>query len=150
MARSLRNVIKFVTRTALFASLVLSLMGARISPQTLPPGIYETSITEADIPPFFPPEAIPVLVGQWQIEFTEAGSYIVTKDGDVVIEGRYTSNPARVVLTDLDGPLACVGPGMATGVYAWSLDDDQLNLSVVRDGCAGRSLILTAHPLQRL
>ncbi|MEK6336514.1 MAG: hypothetical protein AABM67_16425 [Acidobacteriota bacterium] len=116
----------------------------------VPPGVYTTTLTEADIPASFPPEYIPLLVGDWEIEFTGAGSYIVNKDGFPAIVGRYNSNPARIVMTDLEGALSCTDqPGIATATYRWTLAGDELILTTVNDRCAGRNLVLTAHPLQR-
>ncbi|HEY2973908.1 MAG TPA: hypothetical protein VGJ48_15445 [Pyrinomonadaceae bacterium] len=116
----------------------------------VPTGVYTTTLTAADIPDSFPPEYIPVLVGDWEIEFTESGSYIVSKDGYPAVVGRYNSNPARIVMTDLQGPLSCTDePGIATATYRWTLVGDELILTTVNDLCAGRSLALTAHPLQR-
>ena len=116
----------------------------------VPTGIYTTTLTEADIPDSFPPEYIPVLVGDWEIEFSESGSYIVSKDGYPVVVGRYNSNPARIVMTDLQGPLSCTDePGIATATYRWTLAGDELLLTTVNDRCAGRNLALTAHPLQK-
>jgi hypothetical protein len=93
-----------------------------------------------------------VLVGEWFIEFTEAGSVIVTKTGEgVVVVGRYTSNPARYVTTDLLGLLACIdAPGEATGVYQWAFGDDELTLTLVQDRWDGRAFVLTLHPWQKL
>ena len=116
----------------------------------LPAGIYTTTLTEADIPDSFPPEFIPVLVGVWETEFTESGSYIVSKDGYPAVVGRYNSNPGRIVMTDLQGPLSCTDePGIATATYRWTLAGDELILTTVNDRCAGRNLVLTAHPLQK-
>ena len=126
------------------------LPSAETSSAKLPPGIYTTTITEADVPSSFPPEAIAILVGQWQSEFTEGGAFIVSKDGDIVVIGRYNSNRSRVVLTDLQGAYSCTdAPGIATGIYNWSLENDELVLSAVLDRCAGRQLALTAHPLHK-
>jgi len=116
----------------------------------LPTGIYTTTVTAADIPAEFPPEYIPILVGDWEIEFTEAGSFIVAKDGFPVAVGRYNSTSARIVMTDLEGALACTdAPGIATAIYRWTLAGDELVLTTVNDRCAGRNLVLTAHPLQK-
>jgi hypothetical protein len=116
----------------------------------VPAGIYTTTLTEADIPAEFPPEFIPVLVGDWEVEFSESGSYIVSKDGYPEVVGRYNSNPARIIMTDLQGPLSCTDePGIATATYRWTLAGDELILTTVNDRCAGRNLVLTAHPLQR-
>jgi hypothetical protein len=113
----------------------------------LPPGTYSTTITEADVQGF-PPEFIPILVGYWETEFTAGGTYIVRKDDNIVVLGRYTSNLATLVMTDLQGALACTDePGIATGVYRWSLENNVLVLSAVKDRCVGRQTVLTAHPM---
>jgi hypothetical protein len=123
---------------------------AAVDAPVAPAGIYATTITAGDIPPEFPPEAIPILVGTWQIELTEDGANIVSKDGDVVVVGHYTASPSRLVLKDEEGPLACFdAPGIATGIYNWSSQNDELTLSPVLDRCLGRLIVLTAHPLQK-
>jgi hypothetical protein len=127
-----------------------SVPNAMANSANVPPGIYTTTLTAADIPAEFPPEFIPVLVGDWEIEFSESGSYIVSKDGYPVVVGRYNSNPSRIVMTDLQGPLSCTDePGIATATYRWTLAGYELILTTVNDRCAGRNLALTAHPLQR-
>ena len=129
---------------------VTTSVAARSHASGPPPAVYTTTITPADIPPEFPPEAIPILVGDWQIELTEDGQNLVSKDGEVAVFGHYTANRARVVLTDDGGPLACFdSPGIATGVYAWSFQNDELTLSPVLEHCLGRQIVLTAHPLQK-
>ena len=142
-----------VLSLALVAVLVAvspSVPNAMARSSNVPTGIYTTTLTEADIPDSFPPEYIPVLVGDWEIEFTGSGSYIVSKDGYPAVVGRYNSNPARIIMTDLQGPLSCTDePGIATATYRWTLVGDQLILTAVHDRCAGRNLVLTAHPLQR-
>ena len=123
---------------------------AAVDATVVPAGVYTTTITPADIPPEFPPEAIPILVGTWQIELTEDGANIVSKDGDVVVIGSYTASPSHIVLRDEDGPLACFdAPGIATGVYSWSFQNNELYLSPVLDRCLGRLIVSTAHPLQK-
>lgn len=142
--------VKLMRAIALTLALTVFLAspGMAIS-EGLSPGTYTTTITEADIPPSVPPELIPELVGQWEIELTEAGSYIVSKDNEVMVVGRYTSNPSRVVLTDLEGPIACLFPGGATSVYEWTFGNDILSFSTIQDPCVGRMIILTAHAWQK-
>ena len=131
-------------------ALTASLPKAAASSANLPPGIYATTITAADIPPEFPPEAAAILVGYWEVEFTESGSFITAKDGAPVVIGRYNSNPSRLIMRDLEGPLACTdAPGIATGIYRWSLSGDELLLTTVEDRCFGRSFALTVHPVQK-
>jgi hypothetical protein len=120
------------------------------SSANVPTGIYTTTLVAADIPAEFPAEVAQILVGNWEIEITDAGSYIVNKDGFPVVVGRYNSNPARVIMTDLEGALSCTDqPGIATATYRWTFSGDDLLLTAVSDRCAGRNLVLTAHPLQK-
>ena len=136
-------------------ALVIALMAFTASTPTalasstdLPPGIYATTISESDVPAEFPTEVVALLVGYWEIEFTELGSYIVNKDGSPVATGRYNSNPGRINMKDLDGVLACTdAPGITSATYRWSLSGDELFLTTVIDRCAGRNAVLTAHPL---
>lgn len=123
---------------------------AKTDMATVPTGIYTTTITLADIPPEFPPEVVAVLVGEWQIELTENGTNIVTKNGEVAVIGSYTAGQSHVVLRDQEGPLACFdAPGIKTGVYTWSFENNQLTLTPVLDRCFGRQFVLTVHPLQK-
>jgi hypothetical protein len=142
-----------VLSLALVAALVAvnpSVPKAMAQSANLPTGIYTTTITEADLPDSVPPEFIPILVGVWEIEFTESGSYIVGKDGYPAAVGRYNSTPGRIVMTDLQGPLACTdAPGIASATYRWTLAGNELVLTTVNDRCVGRNLVLIAHPLQR-
>ena len=150
MKRQLLRSIKLLS-AALLIGITLALPNAKADSPKLPPGIYATTITESDVPPFFPPEVVEILVGEWRTEFTEGGTYIVSKDGVIVVVGRYTSNPYRFVMNDLQGVYGCFDePGIATGVYRWSLENNELVLVAVNDRCDGRKLVLTSHPLQKL
>jgi hypothetical protein len=142
-----------VLSLALVAALLVvspSLPNAMAHSGNVPAGIYTTTLTALDIPPEFPPEVTALLVGEWETEFTESGSYIVSKDGYPAVVGRYNSNSARIVMTDLEGAFSCTDePGIATATYRWTLQSNELILTAVNDRCAGRNLVLTAHPLQR-
>jgi hypothetical protein len=145
-----KYIVLSLAMVAMFVVVSPSMPNVMAQSANLPSGIYTTTLTEADIPDSFPPEFIPVLVGVWETEFTESGSYIVSKDGYPAVVGRYNSNPGRIVMTDLQGPLSCTdAPGIATATYRWTLAGDVLVLTTVNDRCAGRNLVLTAHPLQK-
>jgi hypothetical protein len=108
------------------------------------------TLDPGDFPPFFPPEIVDFLTGNWELDLTDPRSYVTRLNGDVVVEGRYTSNPARLVKRDLSGPLACLDePREAQGVYDWTLDNDELSLTVVQDHCDGRAFVLTVRPWQK-
>jgi hypothetical protein len=66
------------------------------------------TLTAADMPPFFPPEVVEILSGTREQDFTDALNYVVRLNGDVMIHGRYTSTPGRLIMRDLGGPLACL------------------------------------------
>jgi hypothetical protein len=135
----------------LMGALARAPLSATASPMQLPTGMYITTIIAADLPPDYPPEFIPLTTGQWELEFTESGTLVITKEGAIVVEALYTSNPARVVITDLQGPFACVHqrPGATTGVYAWAFSGDELTFEAVHDSCVGRPEVLTSSPLQK-
>jgi len=146
----IRTSIKLVT-TVLLMSVTMLLPSTLADSGGLPSGTYGITVTLSDIPPEFPAEAAEILVGTWWVEFDENGAAEVYKDGEAVATSKYTSNKAHLVYTDLDGPLACLdGHGIATGVYNWSFDGNQLSLSTVLDRCFGRNFVLTLRPLQRL
>ena len=130
---------------AAVGSLAGGAMGAN---EHIPLATYMTTISQQDIPASFPPEAAELLVGEWQIEFTDSGIAFITKDGELVVTTRYHTNPARLILQDQSGSLACLPP--RAGVFAWALEQDVLTLTEVQDTCAGRALVLTAHPLQKV
>jgi hypothetical protein len=117
----------------------------------IPSAVYSTTITAADIPPEFPPEAADILVATWKVDLTEAGTMIVYRNDEFGVDGRYTSSKSHLVIRDLRGPLACTdASGIATGIYSWSLENNELSLTPVLDRCFGRMFVLTLRPLQRL
>jgi len=136
---------------ALLLCLTTLVPNATAASAQLPPGVYSVTITLADIPPDFPPEVVEILVGTWTTEFTPAGTTTISKNGEVAVSGRYRSSKSHLVMTDVEGPLACTdAAGIATGVYTWSLVNNELNLSAVQDRCFGRKFVLTLRPLQQL
>jgi hypothetical protein len=73
------------------------------------------------------------------------------KNGEVVANGTYTSSKSHFVIRDVSGPLACTDArGIATGVYTWSLENNELTFSSVLDRCFGRMFVMTLRPLQQL
>jgi len=125
----------------------LSASAAIAGAPNIPNVTYTKTITLEDIPPFVPPEAVPLLVGDYEFDLADPRAYIVRLNGEVVVEGWYSSNPARLVMRDLGGPFACLGePGLAQSVYGWSLDGDELRLTVVRDPCNPRAFVQTVRP----
>lgn len=150
MTMRMRISVALLPVVALLAALTLIPASAGASPFGFPPGAYTTTITDADYPPGFPEEAKGL--GDWELEFTADGRFLATYEplGFVVIEGRYVSNPARLVMTDESGPFASsnFNQGWATAIFDWAFDGDELTLTLVRDAFLSRAIVLTAHPLQ--
>lgn len=121
------------------------------APSTIPAGVYAVTITLADIPAEFPPEVGDLLVGTWTVEFASDGSTAISQNGQVVVSGRYRSSKEHLVIADLSGPMACIDArGIATGVYTWSIANNELQFTPVLDRCFGRMFVLTLRGLQQL
>jgi hypothetical protein len=120
------------------------------APPGIPHATYAMTLGPDDFPFFFPPEVVGLLSGNWELDLTDPRRYVTRLNGDVVVEGRYTSNGARLVKRDLGGPLACsYEPQLAQGVYDWALNDGELTLTVVKDHCEGRPFVLTVKSWQQ-
>lgn len=85
------------------------------------------------------------LQGRWGLKLANDSRFAVFKDGEVVVEGRYTVEENQLEFTDDKGPLACRAE-QATGIYKWALDGKTLTLALVEDMCDGRKAVLAAHP----
>jgi len=149
MTMRLRIWIALLPLLALLTAVAFVQDSAGASPLGFPPGTYTATITDADYPPGFPEEG--KAPGVFTNEFTTDGRVFVThEDFDgVLVEGRYVSNPARLVLADESGPFSCTNfQNNVTAVYEWAFDGSELTLTVVHDACFPRAVILTAHPWQ--
>ena len=137
--------------TAMLLALVTMVPFTLAASGSLPAGSYSTTVTLADIPPDFPPEFAEILVGTWVTTFDGNREYTVTKNGDFVAHGTYTSNKSHLVMYDKDGPLACTDEhGIATGIYTFVISNNELTVTPVLDRCYGRQFVLTLRPMQQL
>jgi hypothetical protein len=129
--------------------LVTNLAGATAAVSAVPRfpnATFTMTLLPQDIPPFVPPEFAELLIGDWEMDFTDPRNSVVRLNGEVVAEGLWIATPARLVTRDVSGDLACVGPGFEQGVYGWSLNNGELTLTAVQDRCDGRAFVLTAKP----
>lgn len=89
------------------------------------------------------------LDGAWQIALLPTGRYTIQRNGTVLIRGRDTETATTISFGHETGPAACTRAlGVAT--YRWSLRAGFLRLTTVREGCLGRHVVLTTHPLKKV
>jgi hypothetical protein len=93
--------------------------------------------------------ATPALLnGTWTVAL-KPGAYTIKRNGAVAVVGKLAAvTKTRLRFTDTGGPLSCTG-AQAKGVYSYVLKGTSLTLKPVAETCAGRKLVLTAHPLKR-
>jgi hypothetical protein len=89
------------------------------------------------------------LVGAWQIALLSNGAYTIKRNGTVLIRGRDTETATTISFGHETGPAACTGT-QSGATYRWSLRAGLLRLTAVRDGCPGRRVVLTTHPLKKV
>lgn len=86
-------------------------------------------------------------VGTWDLELREDGTFQVSQNANVAVQGRYTIEGDRITFNDEGGPAMCAE--QPTGTYQWSVSGDQVTMMSVGDTCSGRLTVLTSHPLTR-
>jgi hypothetical protein len=91
------------------------------------------------------------LSGTWRLAFAANGAYAVSKKPSAaqLIAGAATVSGHTIVFHDHTGPLACTGSA-ARGTYSWALSGSKLKLTVVKDTCQGRPLILAGAAFTKL
>ena len=133
-----------------FSLILLLLSACSSTTNTIPPGAYETTVAEANIPAEFPAEFAPFLIGEWNVQLKEDGAFAVSRDGHIVSEGKYEATSDQLVISDEKGEMACIDPPeIATGTYKYEYSENGLKLTTVQDNCGGRNLVLTLHALTR-
>ena len=89
------------------------------------------------------------LNGTWQIALLPSGRYTIQRNGTVLIRGRDTETATTISFGHETGPAACTG-ALGAATYRWTLRAGLLRLTTVREGCLGRHVVLTTHPLKRV
>jgi hypothetical protein len=64
-----------------------------------------------------------------EIEFGD-GVYLIRRDGEPRVEGRYSVNERRVTFTDIGGVWACMNAESQSATYVWELQGKELSLKV--------------------
>jgi hypothetical protein len=78
---------------------------------------------------------------EWTLQYHEGGRVTVSRNGEVVIEGKYKVAGDALEVVDEKGSMAC--PAAQTGKYTWKLEEKKLTLTKVEDECEGRSSAFT-------
>lgn len=81
---------------------------------------------------------------KYSIIFHDSNKHVVTRAGEVVVEGSYKVTGDELEVTDEKGQIACRGD-QKTGRYKWKIEDKKLTLQKVEDACEGRANALTAQ-----
>jgi hypothetical protein len=89
------------------------------------------------------------LDGAWQVALLSNGRYTIQRNGVVLIRGRDTETTTMIGFGHESGPAACTG-ALGAATYKWSLRAGLLRLTTVREGCLGRHVVLTTHPLKKI
>lgn len=132
---------------AVTSLLLFVLVAFAAGPSSPRPGTYAMSIMAEDNLSNVPAEVRRNFDGKWQLTFAKGNKYQISKDGGIVVEGRFTSVKEHLTLTDEKGVLACTQPpGMETGTYKWSYKQKELTFTGIEDKCGGRISVLTLHP----
>lgn len=136
-----------ITPLLLLLPLLFLFSGFTLESQSLPPGVYTVQIANENFPAKFPVEGRAALSGKWELTLMEGDRTKLTKDGEVVVEGKYSATIDRFIITDETGTLSCAKEtGKETGTYKWTLNGDKLILKGIDDKCDGRRFILTLLP----
>jgi hypothetical protein len=89
------------------------------------------------------------LDGALKIALLPTGHYTIQRNGTVLIRGRDTETTTTISFGHETGPAACTG-ALGAATYRWSLRAGLLRLTTVREGCLGRHVVLTTHPLKKV
>ena len=121
----------------------LKFLGAFILSARLLCGIARAEAAE------YSPRTTLSLDGAWQIALLSNGRYAIQRNGAVLIRGRDTETTTTISFGHETGPAACTG-ALGPATYRWSLRAGLLRLTTVREGCLGRHVVLTTHPLKKV
>ena len=62
--------------------------------------------------------------------------------------GPYSSDAETREFGEDEGAFACSFFDLGKGLYEWSQDGDTITFVLISDRCDGRTIIVTAHPLE--
>jgi hypothetical protein len=111
-------------------------------------GDYSATIAAGDFPASAPQDMRTALAGMWVIAFHDGNHFVVTQNGQQVLEGRYqvSGNQLMFGAEGETGPYACNTPA----TYNWARSGHQLTFTAAgADECSGRPVVLTSRPFTR-
>ncbi len=74
-------------------------------------------------------------------EFKESDYVVTFLAGDTIVTGNFEIENDNISFTNEKGPQAC--PQGSVGNYTFKLEDKELKMQLIEDGCSGRPNILT-------
>jgi hypothetical protein len=85
----------------------------------------------------------------WALRLADGGRYVVTRGGQLAVEGRYRLAADTIVFSGEAGPQACPDETTSPGTYRWRREARTLTLTPVADECPGRRAAFAGGPLTR-
>jgi hypothetical protein len=80
----------------------------------------------------------------WVLDFRSDGDFVVTRNGEEAVKGKYKVSNTQIEFIDESGPLA--RPDAKNGTYDWKYEAKKLTFKVIKDSADGRLSTLTSGP----
>jgi hypothetical protein len=109
---------------------------------TIPGRDLHFEISSSELPTDVPKDILAMMIGKYEVTFTNDGHVINMVNDKLDAKGRYYSTQLYLVITDEEGPGHCEGDH-ATGIYKWQLEDGNLSLVTVENHCKWREFSIT-------
>ncbi len=82
------------------------------------------------------------------MEMSEKGTFRIYSGSTTFVEGTFSVEDNKITVHDRGGLYACRGKRMSSGSYYWSLRDQKLYLSLIKDNCGARRTAFLEAPLK--
>lgn len=83
------------------------------------------------------------MAGIWLVQFLSGNSFVLLKDGRIMVDGTWTLKDDLLTLTRMSGPLVCDWDDADTASYRASIRGFSISFKKMDDPCAERAAVLT-------
>jgi len=84
----------------------------------------------------------------YSMEMTRNGKFRIYSDSTTFVEGTFSLENNRMVISDHGGVYACRGKRMNPGSYYWTVHDGGLYLMLIKDNCGARRTAFLEGPVK--